>query len=559
MAKKRTPQELERIKQRKEFVQANPELDPAEARKRFFVQTRVQELEKSGVEVTKERRAALRQKFATGGVQRQGFYTPQDVAKYTTGGSTTNNSTANPPKDTSIKRPEIRTNNVLGSRKTTSTPSPTPIVRASVETPKGYQGKSPAAGTLKYSKASYRSAKASEQSAKNLQKNAQTYEQIVAGLTKKGLSFEKAQETAKLLPGVYERTDKAYFEKSGTGKAISNIKDELYAASGMATFREGQERRKKNEAAGIFYETLGVGIMALNAITLLRGAKGKVTQYNSKKFGVPQLGPGKTARFESKSTAALENKAAVEAGKGSKGPFLAEPVKVPFKVKAAQDRARLQAQMAAEVRTSGTKVTGPKASQTAKPAPTEATVVKPKGNKGKGGKGKVKDTTTTKAQPDPKLEAKNTQVVKDIKTEVAKKTSTGSTGQALVPKSLAEVKAVTPKSTSGTSSRVPLKNKFKSQQEFNAYWGGAGKGAFNLASTEFKTNFIKLNQKYIDAFRAESSRKALQAKILETQRVAEVKARNAEVLKAQGLEPKKIIPKSEQPLRQPVKRNTKKK
>jgi hypothetical protein len=558
MAKKRTPQELARIKARKEFVQSNPELDPAEARKRFFVQTRVQELEKSGVEVTKERRAALRQKFATGGVQRQGFYTPQDVAKYTTGGSTTtgssttNNSTVNPPKDSSIKRPEIRTNNVLGSRKTTSTPPPTPIVRASVETPKGYQGKSPAAGTLKYSKASY-------QSTKNLQKNAQTYEQIVAGLTKKGMSFEKAQETAKLLPGVYERTDKAYFEKSGAGKAISNIKDELYAASGMATFRQGQEERKTNEAKGIFYETLGVGIMALNAITLLRGAKGKVAEYNAKKFGVPQLGPGKTARFESKSTAALENKATVEAAKGSKGPFLAEPVKVPFKVKAAQDRARLQAQMELEARTLGTKVTGPKASQTAKPAPTEATVVKPKGNKGKGGKGKVKDTTTTKAQPDPKLEAKNTQVVKDIKTEVAKKTSTGSTGQALIPKSLAEVKAVTPKSTSGTPSRVPLKNKFKSQQEFNAYWGGAGRGAFNLAPTEFKTNFIKLNQKYIDAFRAESSRKALQAKILETQRVAEVKARNAEVLKAQGLEPKKIVPKSEQPLRQPVKRKTKKK
>jgi hypothetical protein len=74
MAKKqRTSQELERIRQRKEFVQANPELDPAEARKRFYVQTRAQELQKSGVEVTKERRAALRQKFASGGVQRQGF------------------------------------------------------------------------------------------------------------------------------------------------------------------------------------------------------------------------------------------------------------------------------------------------------------------------------------------------------------------------------------------------------------------------------------------------------------------------------------------------------
>ena len=61
MAKKRTPQELERIRQRKEFVQSKPDLDPAEARQRFFVQTRAQELQKSGVEVTRERRAALRQ------------------------------------------------------------------------------------------------------------------------------------------------------------------------------------------------------------------------------------------------------------------------------------------------------------------------------------------------------------------------------------------------------------------------------------------------------------------------------------------------------------------
>ncbi|MFN9953077.1 MAG: hypothetical protein ACK55I_08250, partial [bacterium] len=97
MAKKRTPQELERIRQRKEFVQSNPELDPAEARKRFFVQTRVQELEKSGVEVTKERRAALRQKFLTGGVQRQGFYTPTDVAKFTGGNNNDKNNKVTPP------------------------------------------------------------------------------------------------------------------------------------------------------------------------------------------------------------------------------------------------------------------------------------------------------------------------------------------------------------------------------------------------------------------------------------------------------------------------------
>jgi hypothetical protein len=107
MAKKRTPEELARIKARKEFVQSNPELDPAEARKRFFVQTRVQELRKSGADVTRERRAALRQKFLSGDVQRQGFYTPTDVAKFTgsgsTGGSTGSSTSGNTGGSTTKK------------------------------------------------------------------------------------------------------------------------------------------------------------------------------------------------------------------------------------------------------------------------------------------------------------------------------------------------------------------------------------------------------------------------------------------------------------------------
>ena len=94
MAKTRTPVEQERIRQRKEFVQAHPDLDPAEARKRFYVQTRVKELGKSGVEVTKERRAALREKFISGGVQRAGFYTPKDLASSSgSGGSSGSSST----------------------------------------------------------------------------------------------------------------------------------------------------------------------------------------------------------------------------------------------------------------------------------------------------------------------------------------------------------------------------------------------------------------------------------------------------------------------------------
>jgi hypothetical protein len=98
MAKKLNPQEQQRVQQRKAFVQANPDLDPAEARKRFFVQTRVQELTKSGVEVTKERRAALRQQFTSGDISRKGFLSPQDVQRSSNTNSTNNNVVPTPER-----------------------------------------------------------------------------------------------------------------------------------------------------------------------------------------------------------------------------------------------------------------------------------------------------------------------------------------------------------------------------------------------------------------------------------------------------------------------------
>ena len=79
--KNKTPQDKALASKRVEFVKANPNLDPAEARQRFFVQTRAAELTSKGVEVTKEKRAQLRQKFQAGDVQRTGFYTPADLAK----------------------------------------------------------------------------------------------------------------------------------------------------------------------------------------------------------------------------------------------------------------------------------------------------------------------------------------------------------------------------------------------------------------------------------------------------------------------------------------------
>lgn len=111
--KNKTAQDQAIAAKRVEFVKANPNLDPAEARKRFFVQTRAAELQAKGVEVTKQKRQELRQKFATGGVQRQGFYTPGDLqriaaAKAASGkvGTTTTTTTTGSPSATPSSRPQ---------------------------------------------------------------------------------------------------------------------------------------------------------------------------------------------------------------------------------------------------------------------------------------------------------------------------------------------------------------------------------------------------------------------------------------------------------------------
>ena len=76
--KAKTPQEQALIKKRVEFVQSKPDVPKAQARQQFFVQTRAAELQAKGVEVTKEKRAQLRQKFQSGDVSRSGFYTDAD-------------------------------------------------------------------------------------------------------------------------------------------------------------------------------------------------------------------------------------------------------------------------------------------------------------------------------------------------------------------------------------------------------------------------------------------------------------------------------------------------
>ena len=83
MAKGKKQEDPNKVAQRKAervaFVQNNPQLAPEVARQRFYVQTRANELEAAGKDVD---RAALRAKFQSGGVTREGFYTPGDISRF---------------------------------------------------------------------------------------------------------------------------------------------------------------------------------------------------------------------------------------------------------------------------------------------------------------------------------------------------------------------------------------------------------------------------------------------------------------------------------------------
>ena len=89
----------QRKQERVDFVQSHPNLAPEQARQRFYVQTRTEELSAAGKSVDKK---ALREKFQSGKVSREGFYTPTDVARFNTSGSNNGGSLAESKNDTSI-------------------------------------------------------------------------------------------------------------------------------------------------------------------------------------------------------------------------------------------------------------------------------------------------------------------------------------------------------------------------------------------------------------------------------------------------------------------------
>ena len=78
--KKKNPAVAKRVADRKAFVKdkvASKGLDKKEARKRFYVQTRVSEMKAKGKTVTPEMRKKLREKFESGNLSRKGFAPPK--------------------------------------------------------------------------------------------------------------------------------------------------------------------------------------------------------------------------------------------------------------------------------------------------------------------------------------------------------------------------------------------------------------------------------------------------------------------------------------------------
>ena len=79
-AKKQKPAVAKRVANRKAFVKdkvASKGITAKQARQRFYVQTRLDEMKAAGKTVTPETRKKLQQKFQSGNVSRKGFAAPK--------------------------------------------------------------------------------------------------------------------------------------------------------------------------------------------------------------------------------------------------------------------------------------------------------------------------------------------------------------------------------------------------------------------------------------------------------------------------------------------------
>lgn len=654
MAKKRTPQELERIRQRKEFVQANPDLDPAEARKRFYVQTRVQELNKSGVEVTKERRAALRQKFLSGGVQRQGFYTPADLAKFT-GGNNDKNPPTPPPvvKQTGGYMDPTRGKDVPGFK-------PGQVQKSSKKTP-GYFEKggnfdkfmeANVAGPIDRAGAATKKFRKQKGYIPVVSDVAWVGEQVtrfakdtgesmaatftnptintVAGLfgkkpnLREAGALEAAINTAgtiidistaggskpvtTALGKLAQKGSQSLLKKNavGTATALSNVARKSRAAieaaeqarmfprvsglenltkSGRDVAAPGAFPSKKYRRMKDVYYDLNSGVPAdvVSAKKALLKPPGKTGKSPSRVLqkAEPEFisgGLDETPTFKNPTGTKTPRRKKVTTTETPGGPAVStktgKPVKArkprtpkaqtaePYVAPQTQGtpnaalQAQLQAQADEVIETGLSKVT--KKAATKKKAPTK--------------KASTKKKTTTyvdeQGRPMTNLgvpgQGGNPPFPQSARPSSGGKTIEwvrGSTSQAPVPQSLADiktttakptvrqVKSTTPTSATPSKTRPAFRTIFADQKDFDEFMASGGEGVVKSQTLAIQDIFIKKNQQFIATNKKASAQRALAEKIAEAKRKAEVKAIN----EANGFV-RTIVPKAQQALRQPAKK-----
>ncbi len=123
MKKMMKPGVAKRVSDRKAFVSekvASKGITPAQARQRFFVQTRMSEMKAKGKTVTPEMRKQLQQKFQSGDVARKGFAAPKKKTGGTSSSSSSSSTTTKPTvtKPTVASRMDSRGNSGFGKGKT---------------------------------------------------------------------------------------------------------------------------------------------------------------------------------------------------------------------------------------------------------------------------------------------------------------------------------------------------------------------------------------------------------------------------------------------------------
>ncbi|ANH49543.1 hypothetical protein uvFWCGRAMDCOMC493_06 [Freshwater phage uvFW-CGR-AMD-COM-C493] len=625
MAKKRTPEELARIKARKEFVQSNPELDPAEARKRYYVQTRVQELEKSGVEVTKERRAALRQKFLSGGVQRQGFYTPADLAKFT--GGNKNNNTNNGGGNW-VGPPVPQTGGYMNPTRGKDVPGfkPGQVQKSTKKTP-GYFEKGGAFD--KYMEKNVAGPIDRAGAATKKFRNKKGYIPVISDIAwvgEQGTKFVK--DTGSSLAATFTNPSinavaglfgkKPNLREAGALEATINTvgtvidigtaggSKPLTSALSKAALKGSQSLLKKN-AVGAATALSNVARKSKAAIEAAEQARmfprvsgleqltSPTTKTSNKTKAPGEIGGVKFVKTKSQpefvsggldGTPTFKNPTGTKTPRRKKvtttetpgGPAVStktgKPVKArkprtpkaqtaePYVAPQTQGtpnaalQAQLQAQADEVIETGLSKVT--KKAATKKKAPTKKASTKKKTTAYVDEQGRPMSNLGVPGQggnPPFRQSAPQSSGGKTIEWV------RGSTTQAPVPQSLADIKtttkkpavrrvtSTTPAPVAPSSTRPAFRTIFTDQKDFDSFMAAGGEGVVKSQTLGVQDTFIRKNQQFIAKNKQASAQRAMAAKINAAKQKAEVTAIN----EANGFV-RTIVPKSQQALRQPVKK-----